>query len=79
MRFVRPARLGGELSLSATITRESAGPRDPLLIRGEIRDQAGELLTEGDFEYITLPDEPFLKAVGIDRLPESWRRHFSIP
>lgn len=75
-RFHRPARLGAPLALSATVIRESATVRDPLLIHTEIQDDAGALLTEADFEYVMLPQERFMKAVGISALPDSYRRHF---
>jgi len=76
VRFHRPARLGTELALSAEVTREAATGRDPLLIHTEIRDVEGAPLTEIDFEYVMLPQERFMKAVGIDAMPDSYRRHF---
>jgi acyl-coenzyme A thioesterase PaaI-like protein len=75
-RFHRPARLGAELALSAEVVREASSPRDPFLIHTEIRDGAGALLTEIDFEYVVLPEERFMKAVGIEVMPDSYRRHF---
>ena len=51
MRYVKAALLGEELKLSAEITREAKGPREPLGIRTQIRNGAGELLSEADFEY----------------------------
>jgi hypothetical protein len=75
-RFLTPACLGAELALSSEVIREAATPRDPLLIRGAIRDAAGAVLTEIDFEYVLLPQERFLKAVGLAAMPDSYRRHF---
>jgi acyl-coenzyme A thioesterase PaaI-like protein len=75
-RFHRPARLGTELALSAEVAREALSPRDPLLIHTEIRDAAGVLLTEIDFEYVTLPLDRFMKSVGMDVMPDTYRRHF---
>ena len=75
-RFLRPARLDSELALSAEIAREAPGPRDPLLIHTELRDPAGALLSEIDFEYVILPQERFMKAVGLNAMPDSYRRHF---
>jgi len=75
-RFHRPARLGTELALSADVTREAATPREPILIHTEIRDAEGTLLTEVDFEYVLLPQERFMQAVGISAMPDSYRRHF---
>jgi acyl-coenzyme A thioesterase PaaI-like protein len=75
-RYHRPARLGTELQLSAEVTREGATPRDPLLVHTEIRDAEGVVLTEVDFEYVLLPQERFMQAVGVSTMPDSYRRHF---
>ena len=75
-RFLTPARVGTELALAAEVIGEAASPRDPLLIRCAIRDGAGVVLTEIDFEYILLPQERFLRAVGLNAMPEHFRRHF---
>ena len=75
-RFYRPARLGTELALSAEVAREAPSPREPLLIHTEIRDDAGVLLTEVDFEYALLPLDRFMKAAGLDVMPDSYRHHF---
>lgn len=75
-RFLTPATLGTELALSSEVIREAASPREPLLIRGAIRDPAGVVLTEIDFEYLLLPQERFMKAVGLKAMPDSYRRHF---
>lgn len=76
MRFLRPARLGMHLSLRARIVGERATPKDPLKIQSSIVDADGNTLSEADFEYVLLPKERFKKAVGIDALPDSYRRHF---
>ena len=75
-RFLAPARVGPELALSAEVIGEAASPREPMLIRSAIRDAAGVVLTEIDFEYVLLPQERFLKAVGLSAMPEHFRRHF---
>ncbi|HSC96545.1 MAG TPA: hotdog fold domain-containing protein [Burkholderiales bacterium] len=75
-RYLAPATLGTELALSAEVMGESASPREPLLIRCGIRDPAGVVLTEIDFEYVLLPLERFMKAVGLNAMPEHFRRHF---
>jgi len=75
-RFLTPACLGTDLSLSAELIRDAGSAREPLLIRGAIRDSAGAVLTEIDFEYLLLPQERFLKAVGLAAMPDSYRRHF---
>jgi len=74
--FLRPARVGTELALSAAVTRDAPSPRDPFLIHTEIRDAEGLLLTVVEFEYVILPQERFMKAVGIDVMPDTYRRHF---
>ena len=33
-------------------------------------------LTEVDFEYVLLPAERFMKAVGVTTMPDTYRRHF---
>ena len=75
-RYLAPACLGAELALSAEVVGEAASPREPLLIRCAIRDPAGVVLTEMDFEYLLLPQERFLKATGLAAMPDSYRRHF---
>ncbi len=75
-RYLAPACLGTELALSAEVIGEAASPREPLLIRGAIRDAAGVVLTEIDFEYVLLPQEHFLKTAGLNAMPDSFRRHF---
>lgn len=75
-RYLKPVCLGAELALSAEVMREAASPRDPLLIRTGIRDAAGAVLTEIDFEYILLPQDRFMQAVGLNAMPDSYRRHF---
>jgi len=74
-RYLAPATLGTELALSAEVIGEAA-PREPLLIRCAIRDPASVVLTEVDFEYVLLPQERFMKAVGLEAMPDSYRRHF---
>lgn len=76
-RYLKPATVGAELALSSEVMGEAASPRDPLLIRCAIRDTAGVVLTEIDFEYLLLPQERFLKATGLSTMPDSYRRHFS--
>lgn len=75
-RFLKPACFGIELSLSSEVIREATQSREPLLIRGAIRDPAGEILTEIDFEYLLLPQQRFLQAIGLEAMPDSYRRHF---
>ncbi len=75
-RYLAPAVLGAELELSADVIGEAAAPRNPLLIRCAIRDAAGVVLTEVDFEYVLLPRDRFLKATGLPAIPDTFRRHF---
>jgi acyl-coenzyme A thioesterase PaaI-like protein len=72
MRYLKPVRLGAQISLVADIVAE--GP--PLSIKAAILDASGAPLTEADFEYVMLPQEKFKKAVGIDQMPDTYRRHF---
>ena len=75
-RFLKPAVLGGDFALFAEVVREASSPREPMLIHADIRDGAGIVLTEIDFEYVVLPQEKFMKAVGLPTMPDSYRRHF---
>ncbi|MCC7385174.1 MAG: PaaI family thioesterase [Deltaproteobacteria bacterium] len=76
MRFLKPAVLGEPLALSAAVVRELGPSREPLGIRAEIRSAGGELLSEAMFDYVALPIEKFMKVVGVDAIPEHYRRHF---
>jgi acyl-coenzyme A thioesterase PaaI-like protein len=76
MRFQRAAKVGEALSLSAEVVREAAGPKEPLLIHTELRSSGGELYSQADFEYVLLPEASFKRVVGVDTLPDSYRRHF---
>jgi len=76
MRYARPALVSEELALSARITKPAPTPRDPLVIGTELRNTRGELLSDAEFEYVMLPPDRFKKAVAIDRLPDTYRRHF---
>jgi acyl-coenzyme A thioesterase PaaI-like protein len=77
MRFLRPARLGaGTLSLRAAIIGSPATPKDPFVIKTSLVDGAGNALSEADFDYVMLPEDRFKRAVSIDALPDSYRRHF---
>ena len=75
-RFLKPARLGTELALSAEVLRDAQTPREAYLIRGELRDPDGELLTQVDFDYVLVPQERFMQAVGLEAMPDTYRRHF---
>jgi acyl-coenzyme A thioesterase PaaI-like protein len=77
MRFVRPARLGSPLKLSAEIVREAPSLREPIAIRAEVCDDAGFVLSEAEIEYVRLPEERFMKAVGISVMPDGYQRHFA--
>jgi hypothetical protein len=79
MRFLRPVRLGTRLSLRARIVGEQATPKDPLQIQASIVDDDGTALSEADFDYVLLPEDRFRKAVGIETMPDSYRRHFGDP
>ena len=75
MRYLKPVREGARISLEAQIVRE--GP--PLFIQAAILDETGAHLTQADFEYVMLPQEKFKKAVGIEVMPDNYRRHFGEP
>jgi acyl-coenzyme A thioesterase PaaI-like protein len=79
MRYHRPMRIGTRIRLTSEVVREAPSPRDPIVIHTEIRDEESNLLTEADFDYILLPADRFLKATGLEQLPENIRRHFGVP
>lgn len=76
VRFHRPAKVGEVFQLSAEVTREPQSPKDATLIHTELRDSAGELASEADYEYVVMPEEKFLKVVGLSTLPDAYLRHF---
>lgn len=81
IRFRRPARIDQPLSLSSEIVSTELiedGPKtkELLQIHTEIRDLDDELLSIADFEYVAIPEARFRKVVGIDELPETYRKHF---
>jgi acyl-coenzyme A thioesterase PaaI-like protein len=78
MKYSRPATIAEELSLAARITREPATPRDVFLIESDLRNARGEVLSEASFEYVLLPPDRFRKAVGLDEMPDAYRRHFEV-
>jgi acyl-coenzyme A thioesterase PaaI-like protein len=75
-QFLKPARLGIELALSAEVLRDAKTPREAFMIRGELRDPEGLLLTQIDFDYVLVPQGMFMKTVGLEQMPDSYRRHF---
>ncbi len=79
MRFHRPATVGDTFQLSAEVSREPQTPKEATLIHTELRDSAGELASEADYEYVVMPEEKFLKIVGLDALPDAYQRHFGLP
>jgi acyl-coenzyme A thioesterase PaaI-like protein len=75
-QFIKPARVGTEFALSAEVLRDAGSPRESCLIRGELRDPEGVLLTQVDFDYVLVPQERFMRAVGLEAMPDTYRRHF---
>ena len=75
-QFLKPARLGIELALSAEVIRDARSPLESCLIRGELRDPEGVLLTQVDFDYVLVQQGTFMKAVGLEAMPDTYRRHF---
>ena len=54
MTFRRPVPIGGELTVSAVITKET---RRAIETHGEVHDAAGTLLAEGDALFLVMPEE----------------------
>lgn len=77
MRFLRAAKVGEELHLSAEVKGEPAGPRDPTPIHTELRGAAGELYSQADFDYVQVPEASFRRLIGIDALPDHYRQFWA--
>lgn len=78
IRFKRPVLVDEPLTLTACTEREAPSAREPVLIHTELRNAGGEVLSEADFEYVLLPAAQFQKLVGLDELPDAFRRHFGL-
>jgi len=73
MTYHLPAPRGRPLALSAWIEKEGA-TTEPIVVRAQARDAAGNLLAEGSFKVVPLSRERFLQIAGLDHLPENWAR-----
>jgi acyl-coenzyme A thioesterase PaaI-like protein len=69
MRYLRPVRIGASYMLRADIV-------EGLKIKTAILDGEKNVLSEAEFDYILMPQDRFKKAVGINEMPEGYRRHF---
>lgn len=76
MRYARAVKIGMPVSLRARIVKEAASPKGPLAIDAAIVDENGKALSEASFEYVMLPQESFKRVVGVDVMPDTYRRHF---
>lgn len=81
IRYRRPVALGVPLQLSAEVVSTKAADADSraervLRIHTELRDQHGQVLTAVDFDYVALPEATFREMMGLEELPECFRRHF---
>lgn len=77
IRFHKPARIGQALELVGTVLREATGPQDPVITRGEARDDSGALLADMEAQMALLPLATFKKIVGITELPAHYHELFS--
>ena len=72
VKYHKAARQGEALSLTGSIASE--GKRwQPVEVRTEARNPAGELLTEGMFKVVPLTPERFKQVAGMEEIPEGWR------
>ena len=81
VRYRRPTPIDRALGLSSEIVSAAPAPSDSkaqeiLQIRTELTSESGDVLTIADFEYSTVPESTFRRMMGIDELPDSFRRHF---
>lgn len=74
MKYLRPAAGLRPLSLAAELVRPPASPRDPFGIVATISDEKGNVISEGDFDYVSVPAEKFLKLVGLSTLPGHYQQ-----
>lgn len=80
-RYRRPAPIGESLRLSAEVisttpAKDSSRAEQSLKIHTELRTVGDDLLTTIEFDYVALPEAIFRKMMGLDQLPECFRRHF---
>ncbi len=76
--YVKAARVGDEIALTGEVVQQSERPPGAL-VRGVARNAAGEKLVEGEYEFVMLTPAKIKKLVGIDELPEHYRRHYRDP
>jgi len=72
VKYHKAARQGETLSLTGSIASEGK-QWQPVEVRTEARNPAGELLTEGMFKVVPLTPERFVEVAGIEEIPEQWR------
>ncbi len=73
IRYLRPAREGMPLFLTASIKQEGK-QWEPVVVRTRARDEDGRLLAEGRFKVVPLTPERLKTVSGIEQIPENWRR-----
>ncbi|MCA9670185.1 MAG: hypothetical protein KC503_31540 [Myxococcales bacterium] len=81
IKYRRPAPIGEPLRLTSQVIAARAAPAsskalETLDIRTELCSDGGDVITIAEFQYITVREDTVLSMLGIDELPESYRRHF---
>jgi len=72
VKYHKAAKQGERLSFTGKIASEGK-QWQPVEVRTEARNPAGELLTEGTFKVVPLTPDRFKEVAGIDEMPEQWR------
>ncbi len=72
VKYHKAARQGETLSLTGSIASEGK-QWQPVEVRTEARNPAGDLLTDGAFKVVPLTPDRFKQVAGIEEIPEAWR------
>ena len=70
--YHRPARIGDPVSLSGAIAEQGEAWR-AVVVHAEARDASGELICEGRFRAIPVPEDKFKAITGLAEIPANWR------
>jgi acyl-coenzyme A thioesterase PaaI-like protein len=72
VKYHKAARQGETLSLTGSIASEGK-QWQPVEVRTEARNPAGDLLTDGTFKVVPLTPDRFKQVAGIEEIPQAWR------
>ncbi|UCG86597.1 MAG: PaaI family thioesterase [Gemmatimonadota bacterium] len=72
VKYHKAAKQGEPLSIVGSIASEGT-QWQPVEVRTEARNPAGELLTDATFKVVPLSAERFKEVAEIEEIPEAWR------